>query len=214
MWYIILAIALVLAALMLLRFRIRLLLSQGHALLFIGLGHSGREFDFLSGEGSVRLLGLKVRILPTEKKPKADRKPKPDRRPKEKKSPRYRSPVDILKVLPATSRALGNYLLALAKSLILEEATGEIRAGFDRPDLTGRTYGFYQAVQAATPALVGRFRFVPDWDGPSLSGSARLSVAIPLYRVFLKTISLLFKLPLRDLIKLAIGKKKGDRNVQ
>jgi len=62
--------------------------------------------------------------------------------------------------------------------------------------------------------VVGRVQFIPDWIGPSFSGTARVSVAIPVYKLLLRTIVLTYRLPLRDLLKLAIRKKKGVSDVQ
>ena len=70
------------------------------------------------------------------------------------------------------------------------------------------------AALGAVPAIAGRFRYIPRWDQQYFGGSVRLSLAIPVYRIALRTIVFIYKLPLRDLIKLAIGKKKGDQDVQ
>ncbi len=213
MLYVLSAIVLIVVAVMLLRFRIRLDLSKEHRLLFVGLGRSGHEHDFASGTGTVRLFGLNIKsIKPEREKPKD--KPKPAKKPKvKKKSTRRRSIADMLRVVPSVGRAVTGYFYSLLKSFTVEKLEGEIEAGFETPDLTGQAYGFYQAAVGAVPGIAGRLRYIPDWEGPSFSGAAKVSVAIPLYRVFVRTIVLIFKLPLRDLIKLAIGTKKGDQDV-
>jgi len=213
MLYVLSAIVLIVVAVMLLRFRIRLDLSEEQRLLFVGLGRTGHEHDFTSGTGRVRLFGLNIKSIKpeTEKpgaKPKKPKKPKP-----KKKSTRQRSIVDMLRVVPSVGRALTGYMYSLLRSFIIEKLEGEIEAGFETPDITGQAYGYYQAAVGAVPGIAGRFKYIPDWQGPSFSGAARVSVAIPLYRVFIRTTVLIFKLPLRDLIKLAIGTKKGDQDV-
>jgi len=62
---------------------------------------------------------------------------------------------------------------------------------------------------AVNPQTVGRLNFTPDWYGRSFSGSFRLAVTLPFYKFIYITLKLMIRLPLRDLIKLAIGKKKG-----
>ena len=213
MLYILSAIVIIVVAVMLLRFRIRLDLSKERRLLFVGLGRTGHEHDFASGRGKLRLFGLNIKSIKAEKeKPKA--KPKPAKKPKKKKKiTRQRSIADILRVVPAVGRAVTGYMYSLLKSLIVEKLEGEIQAGFETPDLTGQAYGFYQAALGSVPSIGGRLKFIPDWEGQSFNGAAKVSVAIPLYRVFVRTVVLIFRLPLRDLIKLAIGKKKGDQDV-
>ncbi|MCP4684479.1 MAG: hypothetical protein GY867_03425 [bacterium] len=97
----------------------------------------------------------------------------------------------------------------LLRASIIEQAEGEIEGGFDSPDLTGQAYGFYSAAMGAAPALAGRFRYVPDWTGASFSGAARLTVALPMYRLAARTTVLIWRLPIRKIVKLAIGEKGG-----
>lgn len=216
MLYVVLIIILVIAAVTLLRLRFRLDFSSERRLVFVGLGRTGWAFDFSCRQGSLKFAGLTVKKLKTVDKKKAGPKPepKPPRKPKKKKTRRERALGDILRVVPAVGKATANYARSLLRALRLEECNGEIEGGFDQPDLTGMAYGYYQAITAALPGVGRRFRFTPDFDGPSLAGSARVSIAIPLYRIFVSTLVLILKLPLRDLIKLAIGKKKGDQDVQ
>jgi hypothetical protein len=109
--------------------------------------------------------------------------------------------------------ALWGYFVSILKSVAVEEAQGEIEAGFDEPDITGRVFGYYQAALGMVPSVVGRVAFVPDWTGASFSASMRLSLALPLYKLIWRTLVLIARLPLRELVKLAIGKKRGDEDV-
>ena len=120
----------------------------------------------------------------------------------------------MLSVLTDSARPLWSFSAGILRNIAIEEAQGEIRAGFDSPDLTGIAFGYYSAAAAAVPAMAGRLRFTPDWQGPSFAGKARLTVALPLYRLAARTIVLLFRLPLREMIKVAIGKKKGGQDGQ
>ncbi|UCG61532.1 MAG: hypothetical protein JSV52_14650 [Candidatus Zixiibacteriota bacterium] len=214
MLYIILAIILLAAAVTLLRIRIQLEISDKHRLLFVGLGRSGAQFDLKSGQSVFRLLGLRIKEKKKPEKKKDRRKAKAAKPEKKKKRRRERPVADFLKILPATVRALVRYAVSILRSFYIERFEGEVRGGFDQPDLTGTAFGFYQAVLGIAPAAVGRFRFTPYWEGAALGGWARLSVAIPLYHLIGRTIVMFCRLPLRDLIKLAIGKKKGDQDVQ
>ncbi len=217
MLYVLLIVILLVAAVMLLRLRFRLEFSDRRRAVFAGLGRTGWAFDFESRQSSLKLAGLTVAKLKTEDEKKARPKPEPkaSRKKKKKKKTKRKRPLgDVLRVAPKVMKAAASYGLSLLRALRLEELDGEIKAGFDQPDLTGTAYGYYQAAAAAVPGMGHRFRFQPDWDGPSLGGSARVAVAIPLYRIVVSTLVLILKLPLRDLIKLAIGKKKGDQDVQ
>jgi len=213
MLYIILAIVLLAAAITLLRIRIRLEFSDKQRLLFVGLGQSGPEFDFESGRSGFRLLGLSIgeKKKPGKEKPKKKAK---EAKPKKKKRRRERPIGDFMKVMPATIRALARYVMSILRSFYIEQLEGEVRGGFEQPDLTGTAFGIYQAALGVAPGTVGRFRFIPYWERAAFGGWARVSVAIPLYRLIGRTIVMLVRLPLRDLIKLAIGKKKGDQDVQ
>jgi hypothetical protein len=107
-----------------------------------------------------------------------------------------------------------SYLKIIVKSLAVEELQGEIEGGFDSPDLTGRAFGYYRAVLGAVPALAGHFRYYPVWTGAVFSGSLRLAVVLPLYKMLYRTLLLVFRLPLRKIIKVAIGTKKGEQDVK
>lgn len=216
MLYVILIIVLLMAAVTLLRIRIRFELTPDRRLLFVGLGRTGHEQDFVARVGRIKLFGVAVKTISGVEKKEAEPEKKPDRekKPKKKKPGRKRSMGQLLGVVPGVLSAVGNYMWSLVKSIKVEELHGEIVAGFDSPDATGQAFGYYQAALAMAPSVVGRVQFRPDWTGQSFGGSARVALAIPLYRIILRTIVLIFKLPLRKLIKLAIGKKKGDQDVQ
>jgi len=213
MIYVLVIIVLLLVALTLLRLRVRLTLSGPERSLFVGLGHSGREQDLVKRTGRLKLFGVNVVTLRPPEKKKV--KPKKKKEAKPKKKPARKRPLgDFVRLIPDLFRAASGYFFSLIKSVEIEELEGEIEAGFDTPDITGQVYGYYQAALATVPSIGKRFRFTPDFSGPSFDGAARVALAIPLYRIILRTAALLFRLPLRKIIKLAIGRKKGDQDVQ
>jgi hypothetical protein len=120
----------------------------------------------------------------------------------------------MLRILPESLGALWGYFVGLLKAAIIERAEGEIEAGFDAPHVTGQVYGCYQAALAIAPALAGRFQYTPVWTGSSFSGALRLSIAWPVYRLIWQTMLLMSRLPIRKLVKLAIGEKRGDKHVK
>lgn len=201
------------------RLRLRLNLSSDRKLLFVGLGRSGPEFHLGAKKGELKLFGFRILSFDTggrEKPKKKLRKQISEAVKKEKeakaekpKTRRKRSLRNILTVVPQCSRALWLYFIELLKASIIEQAEGEIEAGFDSPDLTGQAFGFYQAALGAVPALAGRFRYIPDWTGASFSGAVRLTVALPMYRLVGRTLVLIWRLPVRKIVKLAIGEKGG-----
>ena len=221
MLYLLLILLVLFIALLLLNIRVRFQLSDGRKLLFVGLGRSGPEFDFAGKAGSIMLFGMKVKSFEIDrvkkKKPKEAeekaRKVKVAKPPKPPKRSRV-SLGDIYRVGPKCIGPMWAYIVGLLKAVVVEEVEGRVEGGFDSPHLTGAVFGYYQAALAAVPGVVGRVQFIPDWIGPSFSGAARVSVAIPVYKLLLRTIVLTYRLPLRDLLKLAIGKKKGVSDVQ
>ena len=219
MIYAVIAIFVLIGAVMLLRLRIRCRLDSQNRLLFVGLGRTGPEFDFVAGKGVVRLFGVKVKSF-TLKKETAEKAPEPSVAPEvetkaeRKKPPRVRPLNLILEVVRASLMPSFMFLTRLLRSLILEEFNGTVRAGFDTPDLTGQAYGYYQAVLGAVPALAGRVTYYPDWTGQSFDGQFRASAALPLYRLAFRLTQYLFSLPLRKIIRLAIGTKKEEKGVQ
>lgn len=215
MIYILIALVLLAASLLLLRLRLRLEVSSDRKLVFLGLGRSGPELDFRRRQGVLRVFGLRLLRFglggregqPAEKtkreKPKTKTPAKPSR-------PKRRRPArNVLAILPQCLKALGRYALGLLRAAVLEQAEGEIEAGFESPHITGQVFGYYQAALAAAPGLMGRVVFVPVWTGQSFSGALRVTVAWPAYRLVWQTGRLVFRLPVRKIIKLAIGTKEG-----
>lgn len=213
----IIILALLMAAICLLRVRVRFELGGDRRLLFVGLGRSGPEFDFVRRVQSFKLFGRCIRSAPMKKvdkaaEPKLEVHTEDKEKPPRKKARRVRPIGDILRAVPDVSCALWRYSIGLLKSVMIEELEADVEAGFEQPDLTGQLFGYYQAALAAAPSVVGRVSYTPDWTGASLSGQARVAVALPLYRLLYRTLVLIGQLPLRRLIKLAIGKKRGGQD--
>ena len=215
MLYIVLIILLIAAVILTLRLRLRLLISRQQRLLFVGLGRTGPEFDLATRRGVIRICGLTVKTLTPEDRAKARETPKKKPKKKEKKpSRRQRRPSDILRLVPSVSKAVWGYLISLLRSVSVEYLEGEIDAGFESPDMTGTVFGYYQAAIGVVPSAGRHFRFRPNWDGPAFEGNFRASFALPLYALVWNTVVLVFKLPLRQIIKVAIGRKKGGQSGQ
>lgn len=221
MLYAILILLAISIAFLLLNVRARFQLSDDRKLLFVGLGRSGPEFDFAHKVGFVRLFGIKIKRFEIGKEKKKKPKKVEDKtreievaKPPKPPSRRKRSLRNFVSVLPKCIGPLWSYVVSVLKAVVVEELEGQIEGGFDPPHLTGMVFGYYQAALAAVPHVVSRVRYIPDWNGPSFGGVARVSIAIPLYKLLARTVVLTYKLPLRDLIKLARGKKKGVSDVQ
>lgn len=207
------------AALLLVRLRLRAEISPKRRVVFIGLGRTGPEIDFVRREIQIRLSGLRMKRFPFRRhvakvttagtEELHAKTGEPSTKPK-----RSRSARAALNILPESLGALWGYTVGLLKAAIIEQAEGEIEAGFDTPHVTGQVYGCYQAALAVAPALVGRFQYTPVWTGGSFSGALRVSIAWPVYKLIWQTMLLICRLPIRRLVKLAIGKKKGDRHVK
>ncbi len=209
-------LVLLFVALLLLRLRVRFELSGDHRLLFAGLGRTGVEIDFKNGHRKIRLFGRSLKTGPLRSarhKDDQEAEKKPDKKkPKAEKPGRVRAYGDILRTVPAVMSALWHYSTGLLGSLIIEKLEAEIEAGFEAVDLTGQVYGYYQAALAAAPSVVGRVRFRPDWTDASFDGSAHVAVALPVYRLVFCTLMLIWRLPLRQILKVAIGKKRGGQD--
>lgn len=221
MGIILLIFAAILIGLLLLRLRVRYVNQPDRHRLFAGLGRSGVEIDYRARTGSVKLFGMRFKSIsldkPAEKpRPESKAKTKATSKSKAKKktSTRKRSFKDMAAVLLKSRSALWRYTVGLLGSLIVEELEAKIEAGFDEPDLTGITFGYYQAALGAVPAVVGRLNFVPDWTGPSFAAQGRVAVALPMYRLVGKTLGLLRRLPLREIAKVTIGRKEGVQDVK
>jgi hypothetical protein len=216
MYYLFLIMFVLLTLVMIVRIRVRFHFGSGQRLLFVGLGRTGPEFDLAARVGCLKLCGLNIKRFPLDRaKAKPPKKMKP---PKEKtlsrKKTRRPTLSQLKTVVPAVAKAAWAYFRGLLKAVIVEELQGEITGGFASPDVTGTVFGYYQAALAAVPAVAGRVTYIPDWTGPSFSGVVRGSVALPIYKLVFLTIRLVFELPLKQLLKLAIGRKKGGQDGQ
>jgi hypothetical protein len=209
-YYFILIPVTLIAAVLLLRIRFRAEFNADNRIIFFGLGRSGPEIDFVAGEGRIRLFNREIGKFAVKRVPtnltevtEVAGSIKRDAIRREKKAGQAWS------IMKRSLRPLYNFIVSLFKATVIEEMNAEIAGGFDDPCLTGSTYGYYQAAVGAVPALAGRLNYYPDWMGASLSGSFKVSVALPLYRLVGSFIRLLWQLPLREMTKLAIGRKKG-----
>jgi len=191
-------IILILGLITLLHVRIRISIHSDLKTLFIGRGRTGILINLTDNTRSILIAGrtIETSTITKEKKPK-------------KKPARTRPFGQILEILPDSFRAVTEYIYSLIKSVVLEEFEVEIKAGFPEPHLTGMAFGYYQASIAAVPFIGEHFKFVPNWNGGSISGTVRTTASIPLYKIIYRTIVLVFQLPLRKLVKLAIGRKVG-----
>lgn len=174
------------------RFRVRLNITPESKTLFVGIGQSGITTDLSKGIGKISFAGMHFRPRKYRLK--------------------FRAPKATLKAIPKLIKAFWKYSISLVKSITIEQLEGEINAGLGEPHLTGYAYGFYQATLAGIPAVNKKFKFNPDWTGLSFSGALHASVSIPVYRIIYRTIVLVFQLPFRELIKMAIGRKDRKSN--
>ncbi len=206
---ILLAVLFLLALLTLLRIRVKLGLYPNVKTLFVGLGNSGIRIDISGKKSSIILAGRTIRTRSIKAK---TIKQRPEAKIKTSKRKRFLRSLpfkQVVAVIPNTIKAFWDYFFSILKSAAIEEFDGEINAGFGPPDITGMAFGFYQATLAGIPGIDKRFKYIPDWNGLSFQGQLRLSVSIPLYRVLFRTMVVAWQLPLRDLLKLAIGTKKA-----
>lgn len=221
MWYILVIILVLFVGFLLLRLRFRLELSDTRRLLFFGIGRSGAEIDFIDDVTRIKLMGLTVTTLnapSNESKPndsesairavKLGKEKLPDSKRPKGKSTRANA-LEWLKIGLNVFHALRQYVVELYRSIRVEIACAEIRAGFESPDMTGQTFGYYHALIGAIPSLAPRLQFYPDWMGQSFSGSARLSIAIPMYALFGRTLVFLYRLPLLKIMRMARNQRKG-----
>ena len=217
MIYVLCTILILIIATLLIRVRFRLEISPERRILFVGLGRSGPEFDFIRKEGVFKLFGMPLKRFSLERRPDTvPPKAKPGSVEAEAESPRSsrrRSFGSIITTIPQCLTAFWKFAVGVLRSTIVEQAEAEIEAGFDTPDITGQVYGYYQAALAIAPGVLGRVSFVPSWTGRSFSGSARVSMAWPVYRLLWQTLLLVWRLPIRKIYKLARGEKKGVGDV-
>jgi hypothetical protein len=221
MWYLIGIIILCVVGILLLRLRVRLAVGNEDRIIFLSLGRTGPELDFIRRVGHFRLFGKVIKQFSLDAKKEKIEKPKPETIPSKKKKPvrpkrkkRTRSLRDSLRILPQCTTALGCFAAGIIRSGELEELSGEIHGGFDSPDMTGQAFGYYQALAGAIPPLGRNFSYYPDWTGASLSGTVTLAIALPMYQFVYRTVRLLLGLPVMKLTKLAIGTKKGGHDVK
>ncbi len=218
MLYAFLIVTVLVVAVLMLRLRLRFEFSSDKRLLFVGVGRSGPEMDYAAGVGRLKLFGRQIHSWPISREKPLDvvkdrvsaaKSKVIGKGPMKEKPKRAFDIRGILRMIPGIGKALWRYFLDLLKSTIVEQAEGEIEAGFEEPDLTGQAFGFYQAALAVAPSVVGRVNYIPDWTGASFSGTVRASVALPLYRLVWLTLVLLWRLPIVRIIRLARGDRKG-----
>ena len=217
LWIGIVAFAL-LVAVLLTKIRLRVEWGDTDRTVFVGLGRTGGEFDFITKLGQIRLFGFKIKTFLIKKTgrdekavsaEKAAAKETAKKKPSKKKRVR---PIRVwLDVLPGGVSALWKYGAGLFRSVQVERARGEIVAGFDSPDLTGQLFGYYQAVSAAVPRLA-HIRYTPVWNEQYFSGAVSFAAGVPVYRLAGQTLLLLWRLPITRLVKLIIGKKEGAQD--
>lgn len=231
------AVGLLLLGLLLLRVRIRLQVEKDRRVLFFGLGRSGSELDFLSDEIRIKLAGLTIKVMSSEavkpastpagapktRAPRAFRLRTKLWRKSKREFTRLRDGVlaasggtvtELAKATRTVIKAVFLFIVDIVRDSRLEEFQARVEGGFDSPDLTGQAYGYYCALAGALPTSAGRVQFVPDWTGASLSGSARVSIAIPLYLLIYRTVRFLLRLPIKTIIRMARLKNEGGSDVQ
>lgn len=209
-YYIILIPAILIAAVLLLRIRFRAEFNADNKIVFFGLGRSGPEIDFVAGEGRIRLFNREITKFAVKRVPRSFAEAgdfagaiRREARRRENKA------GEAWSIFKRSIMPFYNFVVSLFKGTVIEEIRADVAGGFDDPALTGSTFGYYQAAIGAVPALAGRVNYYPDWTGRSLSGSIKVSVALPLYRLVGSFIRLIWQLPLREIAKMAIGRKKG-----
>jgi len=193
-----------------LRIRFRAEFNADNRIIFFGLGRSGPEIDFIAGVGRFRLFNYELGKFAVKRVPRnfSEAGDFAGTIRREAKL-REKTAGQAWSIFKRSLKPLYNFFVSLFKATVIEEMKAEVAGGFDDPALTGSTFGYYQAAIGAVPALAGRVNYYPDWMGASLSGSFKMSVALPLYRLVGSFIRLLWQLPLREIAKMAIGKKKG-----
>ena len=200
---------------LLLRIRLKIRLIDSEKTIFIGLGRSGILYDLQKMSGYIQIWNRTFKQIQNKheaKTPEKSEKLKTNEQ-KEKKTVKRKIPYrQIFELIPSMMTAIWKYAVSMMKAVIIEEMNGKIEAGFDSPDITGKVFGYYQAAYHAVPAVAGRISYIPVWDETRFNAQMQLSVAIPLYKIIWRTIILIFSLPLRDIIKLTIGKKERSHD--
>lgn len=220
MWYAVTVILILIVCFLLLRLRFRAELSDRRRLLFLGIGRSGVQIDYVADVTRIRLFGITVRTLPrTDSTDESIEDsipvtPTPISKEKvaKKKRKSVRQPLHIREWLDiglTSVRAARKYAGDLLRAVIIEEAQAEVHGGFESPNLTGEVYGYYHALVGAVPSLETRLKYYPDWMGRSFNGSARLSLAIPMYSLFYRTGLMLIRMPIIRAYRLVREQRKG-----
>jgi len=210
MLYVLLILVALAVGVLMLHLRLRLEYSDDRRTLFVGLGRSGPEVDLVSHKVRIRLCGVSIGAVAITGK----QEPATAAKKKQAAGPR-RARVNIgawFTVLPEAAAVLWRYFTGLLRATAIEQAEGEIRGGFESPDVTGQVYGYYQAALAAVPSVAGRIRFTPDWTGESWSVAVRFSASLPMYRLVWSTLVLLWQLPIVKIVRLVRNNEKGVRN--
>ncbi len=200
------AIAALLSALLFLRLRFQLELSEQRRWLFFGLGRSGLVLDLKTKERILKFMGHPVS--------RSQAKPSPPLRAHRPERPRASKKFqwqEIRSHFPQLLRAALNFLRGLWKSTRIEKCEGELTGGFSSPDSTGQLFGYYQAAAAAIPGG-SRFVYVPSWFESPFTGRIQLAVALPLYALIYRLFVLIIQLPKRALWRVAVHKKKGTHH--
>ncbi len=205
------ALIIIIALTLLLKIRLKLQLEEMHKIAFFGLGRSGVSYDFISHRIVLQLFGKKVKELSTESETEKVEKVRKTTKISDKPK-RVRPLADILKLIPKSSQAFYKYTISILKDIIVEELEGQVSGGFDSPDITGQLFGYYQAAYYAVPSVVGRVQYYPNWVEASFDANLKASVAIPLYKIMYRSIILFFSLPLRDILKITIGRKERSHD--
>lgn len=236
-WYSLLALTILFSLLLLMRLRLRVVLSNERRAVFVGLGRSGPEFDFAGGTAVVRLAGIRMYSFPLQRTKKSEpavaepeqpasvaqkippgrqtttaAEDRPEAEPEETSIPFGERVGRLIEQLSLVPRILGDlwwYARGLFRSIIVEQFEADIYGGFARPDLTGMAYGWYHAVLGAAPARFSHIRFTPDFQQARFSGSMRASVALPVYQLVGRTVILLWRLPIREIIRVIRESRKG-----
>jgi hypothetical protein len=217
-WMVILLVIIIagIIGVLLLRIRVRYEYNQDRHVLFTGLGRTGQETDFRYNLSRIKLAGLTVRQFDLKLEIREFRTVRIAKQAWRGLSSKARVSLDnILPVIRRSLSPLQRYTIDIMNNVCIEELHGRIEAGFTEPDLTGMTYGFYQALLGAAPGVTRRFEFVPVWMGASFQGEFKAVVALPLYMLVWRSLQLLWRLPLREFIRFTIrSKRKGDSDVE
>jgi hypothetical protein len=226
MMYILLVVVLLIAMFLRARLRIRLHLSPERKLLFVGLGRTGPEFDFVDRVIRIKLFGLKIRQVTMRKAEREAENGLPEQvdtsSPSVEPAARKKSDVPkvkrhrpfslLLQIISESGRALWNFVVAIFKGVIVEEAEGELTFGFDSPDTTGKLFGYYHAVAFAMPGLTKRLNIIPDFSGKVATGRAKVTLALPMWVLAYRIGRLITQVPIRKIIRYSRGETKGARH--